>query len=63
MYSDSIDVLFIGLQLIGYTCRIVGTSFNVIVETEEQVEVSFTRIWDSSLKGKQSPLNIDKRYY
>ncbi|XP_027187687.1 uncharacterized protein [Cicer arietinum] len=42
--------------------RIVGTSFNVIVETEEQVEVSFTRIWDSSLKGKQSPLNIDKRY-
>ncbi|XP_073221326.1 uncharacterized protein [Cicer arietinum] len=43
--------------------RIVGTSFNVIVETEEQVEVSFTRIWDSSLKGKQSPLNIDKRFH
>lgn len=42
--------------------RIVGTSFNVIMETEEQVEISFTRTWNPSPTGKLSPLNIDKRY-
>ncbi|XP_058747807.1 probable rhamnogalacturonate lyase C [Vicia villosa] len=42
--------------------RVVGTNYNVIMETDEQVEISFSRIWDPSLKGKQSPLNIDKRY-
>ncbi|KAJ1421333.1 Rhamnogalacturonate lyase [Sesbania bispinosa] len=42
--------------------RILGTSFKVIIQNEEQVEISFTRMWDPSLKGKQSPLNIDKRY-
>ncbi|CAJ2652239.1 unnamed protein product [Trifolium pratense] len=46
----------------GTSERVVGTSFKVIMETEEQVEISFTRIWDQSLKGKQSALNIDKRY-
>ncbi|KAF3447274.1 hypothetical protein FNV43_RR12454 [Rhamnella rubrinervis] len=39
-----------------------GTSFRVIVENEEQVEVSFTRTWDPSLEGKFVPLNIDKRF-
>ena len=28
----------------------VGTSFNVVTENEEQVEISFTRKWDSSPK-------------
>ncbi|CAI0549647.1 unnamed protein product [Linum tenue] len=37
-------------------CRIKGTSFEVITETEDQVEVSFTRTWDPSLQGKQVPL-------
>ncbi|CAI0549645.1 unnamed protein product [Linum tenue] len=41
---------------------IKGTSFEVITETEDQVEVSFTRTWDPSLQGKQVPLNIDKRF-
>ncbi|KAH7567627.1 hypothetical protein JRO89_XS07G0107800 [Xanthoceras sorbifolium] len=41
---------------------IKGSSFNVIVENEEQVEISFTRPWDVSLHGKLAPLNIDKRY-
>lgn len=40
---------------------IQGTSFDVIVENEDQVEISFTRTWDSSLEGKLVPLNIDKR--
>ncbi|XP_058221954.1 rhamnogalacturonate lyase B-like isoform X2 [Rhododendron vialii] len=39
-----------------------GTSFKVIVEDEEQVELSFTRPWDPSLQADHSPLNIDKRF-
>ncbi|XP_062116129.1 probable rhamnogalacturonate lyase B isoform X3 [Humulus lupulus] len=41
---------------------IKGTCFRVIVDTEEQVELSFTRMWDPSLEGKFVPLNIDKRF-
>ncbi|KAK3231102.1 hypothetical protein Dsin_002983 [Dipteronia sinensis] len=41
---------------------IKGTSFNVIVENDDQVEISFTRSWDSSREGKLVPLNIDKRF-
>ncbi|XP_058081208.1 probable rhamnogalacturonate lyase B isoform X2 [Magnolia sinica] len=41
---------------------IKGTSFKVILEDENQVEVSFTRTWDPSLKGTLIPLNIDKRF-
>ncbi|KAK9097008.1 hypothetical protein Sjap_022505 [Stephania japonica] len=41
---------------------IKGTKFSIIVENEDQVEVSFTRTWDPSLKGKAVPLNIDKRF-
>ncbi|XAR62062.1 Rhamnogalacturonan endolyase [Bertholletia excelsa] len=39
-----------------------GTSFKVIVENEEQVEVSFARTWNTSLQGEHAPLNIDKRF-
>ncbi len=42
--------------------RIKGTHFEVIVQNEEQVELSFTRMWDPSLEGKFVPLNIDKRF-
>ncbi|KAI7738655.1 hypothetical protein M8C21_021952, partial [Ambrosia artemisiifolia] len=41
---------------------IKSTIFKVIVETEKLVEVSFSRPWDPSLKGKFVPLNIDKRF-
>lgn len=47
--------------MLAFTCRIRGTSFNVIMESDEQVEISFTRTWDSSQEGKLVPLNIDKR--
>ncbi|KAL6180156.1 hypothetical protein ACLB2K_046823 [Fragaria x ananassa] len=40
--------------------RIVGTKFTVIVESEEQVEISFTREWNHD--DKNVPLNIDKRF-
>ncbi|KAL5559923.1 hypothetical protein UlMin_036134 [Ulmus minor] len=42
--------------------RLEGTDFKVILENEEQIEVSFTRTWNTSLDGKQVPLNIDKRF-
>ncbi|PKI73500.1 hypothetical protein CRG98_006081 [Punica granatum] len=41
---------------------IKGTSFNIVVNNEEQVELSFVRTWDFSLEGKYVPLNIDKRF-
>ncbi|CAH9128690.1 unnamed protein product [Cuscuta epithymum] len=40
---------------------IKATNFSAIVETEEQVEVSFSRPWDPTLQGFV-PLNIDKRF-
>ncbi|XP_011098532.1 uncharacterized protein LOC105177174 [Sesamum indicum] len=39
-----------------------ATNFKVIKETEDQVEVSFSRPWDPSLQGKLVPLSIDKRF-
>ncbi|KAG0453281.1 hypothetical protein HPP92_025945 [Vanilla planifolia] len=39
-----------------------GTDFEVILEDESQVEVSFIRSWDLSLKGSRVPLKIDKRF-
>ncbi|KAK3000025.1 hypothetical protein RJ639_024186 [Escallonia herrerae] len=42
--------------------RIEATTFEVIVETKEQVELSFSRTWDLSLEGKLVPLSIDKRF-
>ncbi|XP_057794198.1 uncharacterized protein LOC131010609 isoform X2 [Salvia miltiorrhiza] len=41
---------------------IKATTFKVIKDTEDQVEVSFSRPWDPSLQGKLIPLNIDKRF-
>ncbi|KAL6012684.1 hypothetical protein ACLOJK_003173 [Asimina triloba] len=42
--------------------RLVGTRFQVILEDENQVEVSFLKTWDPSLKGTSVPLNVDKRF-
>ncbi|GAB2292329.1 hypothetical protein Dimus_026576 [Dionaea muscipula] len=42
--------------------RLECTDFQVIVENDEQVEVSFTRRWNTSASGDLPPLNIDKRY-
>ncbi|XP_020963650.1 rhamnogalacturonate lyase B-like [Arachis ipaensis] len=41
----------------------MGTSYEVIVQNDEKLEISFTKTWDrSSMEEKQSPLNIDIRY-
>ncbi|KAL3504972.1 hypothetical protein ACH5RR_034813 [Cinchona calisaya] len=42
--------------------RLITTTFKVVVQTEDQVELSFSRIWDTSLESKLVPLNIDKRF-
>ncbi|KAK7827968.1 rhamnogalacturonate lyase [Quercus suber] len=47
----------------GFIDRIEGTNLKVVVENEDQVELSFTRMWDPSLEGKLVPLNIDKRFH
>ncbi|PIN19713.1 Rhamnogalacturonan endolyase [Handroanthus impetiginosus] len=39
-----------------------ATDFKVVLETEEQIELSFSITWDVSLQGKLAPLNIDKRF-
>ncbi|XP_071715327.1 uncharacterized protein [Rutidosis leptorrhynchoides] len=41
--------------------KIDGTSYKVITQTKDQVELSFSRIWIPSM-AKRAPLNIDKRY-
>ncbi|XP_058780720.1 probable rhamnogalacturonate lyase B [Vicia villosa] len=41
---------------------IKGSTFKVILEDEDQLELSFSRSWDTSLEGKLVPLNIDKRF-
>ncbi|CAN0889541.1 hypothetical protein LINGRAHAP2_LOCUS16121 [Linum grandiflorum] len=59
------DVVWKGDGIIrkkGALDRLVCEKMSIITEKEEQVEVSFTRKWNSSLEGKPVPLNIDKRY-
>ncbi|KAJ8451743.1 hypothetical protein Cgig2_007226 [Carnegiea gigantea] len=47
-------------------CRLIGSSFNVVVQTKNQVEVSFTNKWDStawkSSEKWRLPVNVDRRY-
>ncbi|KAJ7953493.1 Rhamnogalacturonate lyase family protein [Quillaja saponaria] len=42
--------------------RIKGTNFSIVMENEDQVEVSFLKTWKSSMEGSSIPVNIDKRY-
>ncbi|KAK4740887.1 hypothetical protein SAY87_024475 [Trapa incisa] len=46
----------------GFDDRIIGTSFNIIVDNDDQAEISFTRMYDESQEGKMVPLNIDIRF-
>ncbi|XP_038899397.1 probable rhamnogalacturonate lyase B isoform X5 [Benincasa hispida] len=42
--------------------RLEATDFKVIVENDEQIELSFSRTYNSSTGGDLIPLNIDKRF-
>ncbi|CAL5426182.1 unnamed protein product [Camellia sinensis] len=39
-----------------------GTRYSVVIEDENQIEISFTRTWNSSLNDTGMPLNVDKRF-
>ncbi|VVB09845.1 unnamed protein product [Arabis nemorensis] len=41
---------------------LVGKEFDVVNQTSEHVEISFSRKWDISQRGSIAPLNVDKRY-
>ncbi|XP_028754581.1 probable rhamnogalacturonate lyase B [Neltuma alba] len=45
-----------------YHQRIEGTKFTIVAEEKNQVEVSFTTTWTSSMEGKSVPINVDRRY-
>ena len=46
-------------------CRLIGSSFNIVVQTKNLVEVSFTNKWDStawkSSEKWRLPVNVDRR--
>lgn len=48
--------------LISYFNSLEGVKFNVINQTSEHVEISFSRAWKISQRGSLVPLNVDKRY-
>ncbi|XP_060199110.1 probable rhamnogalacturonate lyase B isoform X2 [Lycium barbarum] len=41
---------------------LICTTYKVILETDDQIELSFSRTWDVSLQDELIPLNIDKRF-
>jgi len=48
-------------------CRLIGLNFTVILEDENQVEVSFTNKWDAATWNSSGsywrlPVNVDRRY-
>ncbi|KAG2319107.1 hypothetical protein Bca52824_012320 [Brassica carinata] len=47
---------------VSQTDFLIGEKFEIISQTSEQVEVSFSKTWDTSKRGSTVPLNVDKRY-
>ncbi|XP_022136796.1 probable rhamnogalacturonate lyase B isoform X2 [Momordica charantia] len=44
------------------TDRLKGTSFEVIMATEDQLEISFNKTWSFAVGNQTAPVNVDKRY-
>ncbi|KAK3017900.1 hypothetical protein RJ639_005206 [Escallonia herrerae] len=42
--------------------KLFGTNFKVIVQNEDQIELSFARTWNPSLDDSKVPLNVDRRF-
>ncbi|KAK4781046.1 hypothetical protein SAY87_017152 [Trapa incisa] len=42
--------------------NVQGTKFSIIAQTEDNVEISFSRTWDNMSDSSVAPLIIDKRY-
>ncbi|EYU30913.1 hypothetical protein MIMGU_mgv1a018512mg [Erythranthe guttata] len=54
------DVVWNNTAHADQTDNFVGTSYKVIMQNENQTEISFTRTW--TLNSTEAPLNVDKRY-
>ncbi|OAY54379.2 hypothetical protein MANES_03G066613v8 [Manihot esculenta] len=42
--------------------KVQATKFSIIVQNEDQVEISFSKIWSPSMDKTTVPLKVDKRY-
>ncbi|KAF7128905.1 hypothetical protein RHSIM_Rhsim10G0175400 [Rhododendron simsii] len=57
------DVVWGNPEHLGGTYDLLeGTRLCIVMEDENQLELSFTRTWDSTLDGDIAPLNVDKRF-
>ncbi|EOA18623.1 hypothetical protein CARUB_v10007197mg [Capsella rubella] len=56
------DVVWYELGHQPETDLLVGTKFDIVNQTSEHVEISFSRTWSVSQRGSVAPLNVDKRY-
>ncbi|KAL2521859.1 Rhamnogalacturonate lyase family protein [Forsythia ovata] len=42
--------------------KLLGTSYKVIVQNIDQIEISFISTWDVKVGNAKAPLNVDKRF-
>ncbi|XP_049349502.1 rhamnogalacturonate lyase B-like isoform X1 [Solanum verrucosum] len=56
------DVVWSSTGTTGKFDSLICTTYKVILQTNDQIELSFSREWDVSLQNKLIPLNIDKRF-
>ncbi|CAH8382225.1 unnamed protein product [Eruca vesicaria subsp. sativa] len=56
------DIVWYEPGQVSQTDFLLGEKFKIISQTSEQVELSFSKTWDTSKRGKTVPLNVDKRY-
>ncbi|XP_056851740.1 uncharacterized protein LOC130500808 [Raphanus sativus] len=56
------DIVWYEPGQVSQTDFLIGEKFKIISQTSEQVEISFSKTWDTSKRGSTIPLNVDKRY-
>ncbi|KAG2291163.1 hypothetical protein Bca4012_007113 [Brassica carinata] len=56
------DIVWYEPGQVSQTDFLIGEKFKIISQTSEQVEISFSKTWDTSRRGSTVPLNVDKRY-
>uniref|UniRef100_M4D2C4 Rhamnogalacturonan endolyase n=1 Tax=Brassica campestris TaxID=3711 RepID=M4D2C4_BRACM len=56
------DIVWYEPGQVSQTDYLIGEKFKIISQTSEQVEISFSKTWDTSRRGSTVPLNVDKRY-
>ncbi|VFQ74371.1 unnamed protein product [Cuscuta campestris] len=56
------DAIWLGPGINGEQDRLEGTSFEIVANNENGVEISFARRWDSASRNGGAPVNIDRRF-